>query len=285
MAPTTKHHVIPEGELHCIWMEAGLIDYKLCDRNYVCEECAFDSEMRKLKSEIDFPDSSEKKTIVKKHHNAHTDALPTQSDAPAGSQTANEYFSRLCDEEARAIFKQSIPNDRRYFRNHTWLKFETPSVITMGIDHVGAHFLQQMVSVVLPETPTQIERNSPFVWIVFREGTIGLRSGVQGTVMETNGELLDHPMLLIKDPYNAGWILKISVSANEQQTEYAHNKNLSTLRADLAGIKSNFMISFQHELVHSGTQYDGGKPLRAIHEIIGEKKYFEIVNNFLSRST
>ncbi len=285
MAPTTKHHVIPEGELHCIWMEAGLADYKLCDKDYLCEECAFDSDMRKLKSEMDFPAASEEKTVAKKNRRVYADILQTKADLSAGNQAANDYFLHLCDEETRTILKQPIPGDRTYFRNHTWLKFETPSVITMGIDHVGAHFLQQMVSVVLPETPTQIERNSPFVWIVFREGTIGLRSGVQGTVMETNGELLDRPMQLTNDPYNAGWILKISVSASDKQIGYTHNKNLSVLRTELAGIKSNFLVSFQHEQAHARTEYDGGKPLRAIHEIIGEKKYFEIANNFLSRNT
>lgn len=286
MAPTIKHPVIPEGELHCIWMEAGLTDYKLCDKNYLCEECSFDSEIRKAQSDNDSSPVLRQMFAPKKQRESFDNILHIQANTPpAGNQSANEYFLRLCDEEARTILKQALPNDRTYFRNHTWLKFETSSVLLMGIDHVGAHFLRQMVSIVLPETPTQIERNSPFVWVVFGEGTIGLRSGIRGTVIETNGELLDHPLRLTNDPYNSGWILKISAPVDEEQMKHLHGKNLTALRAELAGIKSNLMISLQREQSHARTEYDGGKPLRTIHEIVGDKRYFEIVNSFLSRNT
>jgi len=36
----------PENEMPCLWMQAGLIDFKLCDRNYDCENCPFDAVMR-----------------------------------------------------------------------------------------------------------------------------------------------------------------------------------------------------------------------------------------------
>ncbi len=274
MAPTTKHHVIPEGELNCLWMEAGLTDYKLCDKNYQCEQCSFDVEMRKSQLQTAEAGSPE--------HNANSKELFTM---PMGNQTANEYFSRLCDEDARTIFERPLPNDRIYFRNHTWLKREPSPSITMGIDHVGAHLLQQMVSVVLPETPTHLEQNSPFVWIVFREGTIALRSGSEGMATQTNEELLDHPMLLTSDPYRSGWVLRMSISESDQKRACnEHAKSFAVLKAELTELKSNFMSGFRHEQLHAATQYDGGRPLKAIHEIIGEKKYFEIVNRFLSHN-
>lgn len=35
----------------CIWMECGYVEYKLCDRNFDCENCPFDQAMKKEKSE------------------------------------------------------------------------------------------------------------------------------------------------------------------------------------------------------------------------------------------
>ena len=32
---------------YCIWMSAGLVAYKLCDREFKCEECPLDELMRK----------------------------------------------------------------------------------------------------------------------------------------------------------------------------------------------------------------------------------------------
>jgi glycine cleavage system H protein len=40
--------VIPQGELPCIWMLAHVLSYKLCDRDYQCETCPLDIEMRHL---------------------------------------------------------------------------------------------------------------------------------------------------------------------------------------------------------------------------------------------
>ena len=31
--------------MNCVWMDAGVVDYKLCDRNYDCEHCAFDEAL------------------------------------------------------------------------------------------------------------------------------------------------------------------------------------------------------------------------------------------------
>jgi hypothetical protein len=32
--------------LKCVWMLAGVVDYKLCDRQYDCEHCPLDSALR-----------------------------------------------------------------------------------------------------------------------------------------------------------------------------------------------------------------------------------------------
>ena len=36
----------PAGALPCVWMSAGLVAYKLCDRGFECDGCPFDQAMR-----------------------------------------------------------------------------------------------------------------------------------------------------------------------------------------------------------------------------------------------
>lgn len=38
--------VMPPGVLPCVWMSAGLVAFKLCDREGECEGCPFDMAMR-----------------------------------------------------------------------------------------------------------------------------------------------------------------------------------------------------------------------------------------------
>jgi len=37
--------IVPDGEKECVWAEAGVIPYKLCDSNYDCTNCSFDIVM------------------------------------------------------------------------------------------------------------------------------------------------------------------------------------------------------------------------------------------------
>jgi glycine cleavage system H lipoate-binding protein len=41
----------------CVWMDAGVVDYKLCDRNYDCEHCPFDEALHGQPSERRFAES------------------------------------------------------------------------------------------------------------------------------------------------------------------------------------------------------------------------------------
>lgn len=38
--------IVPAGERKCIWMESGVISFKLCNNNYNCETCRFDQAMQ-----------------------------------------------------------------------------------------------------------------------------------------------------------------------------------------------------------------------------------------------
>ncbi|KPK00718.1 MAG: hypothetical protein AMJ60_00240 [Desulfobacterales bacterium SG8_35] len=38
--------IVPEGEKECVWAEAGVVPYKLCDTHFDCNNCSFDIVMR-----------------------------------------------------------------------------------------------------------------------------------------------------------------------------------------------------------------------------------------------
>ena len=63
------YHLIPEREKECIWMNAGLLFYKLCDRDYRCEKCPFDQAMR---NEMETDDTCRKSEI-----DEEKESLPT----------------------------------------------------------------------------------------------------------------------------------------------------------------------------------------------------------------
>ena len=38
--------IVPPGKKKCVWMEAGVVSYKLCDNNYDCPTCVYDQGMQ-----------------------------------------------------------------------------------------------------------------------------------------------------------------------------------------------------------------------------------------------
>ena len=82
--------------------------------------------------------------------------------------TAQDYFDRTVEGFFQPLLSAQLPEDRKYSTCHMWVKNNSDCTSTIGVDHIGAHFLQPMVSVVLPQTPSRVEYNSPFAWLVLR---------------------------------------------------------------------------------------------------------------------
>jgi len=51
-----QHEALDPGVINCVWMDAGVVDYKLCDRSYDCEHCPFDEALHGQRSELPFRD-------------------------------------------------------------------------------------------------------------------------------------------------------------------------------------------------------------------------------------
>lgn len=199
---------------------------------------------------------------------------------------AQDYFDRTVKVFFQPLLSAQFPDDRKYGTCHMWVKSNSDYTSTIGIDHIGAHFLQPMVSVVLPQTPSRVEYNSPFAWLVLREGTIALRSAISGIAVGSNVDLLDHPCLLLDDPYESGWILRIKSSEPQQlRRDLRMSEDFTPLvHKEIQGVREKFNGEFRKSRASIGpTLNDGGEPVKSIQEILGQKKYFEIISQLFSK--
>ena len=202
------------------------------------------------------------------------------------SPSNKEHFEQSLEDFFRPLFSVQLPSDRLYTRGHMWLEDETSSSTTIGVDHIGAYFLQPIVSVVLPQTPTRIDFRSPCTWLVLREGTIALRSAVAGIATESNGNLLEHPYFLLDDPYNSGWLLRVKRSdGKEQRSELLTSEDFTPIfQEEVRSMQDKFTSAFRKLQPNVGpTLFDGGMPVKSVQEILGQKKYFEIICKLFSK--
>jgi glycine cleavage system H protein len=258
---------------YCIWMNAGLVAYKLCDREFKCEECPLDDLMRKESALMDRPPLSSLHPMNAEMERVHRN-------------TPKEHFERSLEDFFQPLLSVQLPTDRLYTKCHMWVQNDSSSNTTIGVDHIGAYFLQPIVSVVLPQTPSRIEYKSPCTWLVLREGTIALRSAVSGIATEANNNLLEHPYLLLDDPYNSGWLLRTRKSDGKQpRSELLTSDSFTPIfHEEVRGVRDKFAAAFRKLQPSVGlTLFDGGEPVKSVQEILGPKKYFEIICKLFSK--
>jgi glycine cleavage system H protein len=104
-----------------------------------------------------------------------------------------------------------IPKDRRYLPSHEWHLLEG-DIVTIGITQVAADELTDITFVDLPKVGQKVEANQAFGEIESVKATSDLFAGLSGTVTAVNAELAANPGLVNKDPYNAGWMIKLKVA-------------------------------------------------------------------------
>lgn len=105
----------------------------------------------------------------------------------------------------------SYPDDVRYTREHEWAR-EQGGVVTVGITGYATEQLGDIVFVELPEVGRALEPGKTFGVVEAVKTVSDLYSPLAGEVVEVNTALGDDPSVVNKDPYGAGWMVKIRLA-------------------------------------------------------------------------
>lgn len=102
----------------------------------------------------------------------------------------------------------SVPTDRRYLKTHEWHKPEGDLVVIGITDHAVAE-LTDITFVALPDVGRKLKAGGTFGEVESVKATSDLYAGIDGEVAAVNEALRDDPGLLNRDPFGAGWIIKV----------------------------------------------------------------------------
>jgi glycine cleavage system H protein len=106
----------------------------------------------------------------------------------------------------------NIPADLRYTKEHEYLKpTGDPAVVQVGITDYAQGELGDVVFVELPKVVATFDRMAVFGTIEAVKAVSELYTPVAGTVAEVNKALEQDPAVVNRDPYGAGWMIKLRV--------------------------------------------------------------------------
>ncbi|WP_415061296.1 glycine cleavage system protein H [Bdellovibrio sp.] len=99
-------------------------------------------------------------------------------------------------------------DDVRNFMGYLWIRQED-GVITIGINEDGLEDFEEISSVELPAEQEKVDADVVIGTLETDDGPLDIYSPVSGTVIEINSQVIEEPSLIIEDPYEEGWLVRI----------------------------------------------------------------------------
>ena len=103
------------------------------------------------------------------------------------------------------------PDDRKYSKEHEWIKLEENSVARVGITHFAQDQLGDVVYLDLPAAGTRIAQFAKMGEVESVKAVSDLYSPLTGEVLEVNQEAVDNPETVNEDPTGKGWLLRVRI--------------------------------------------------------------------------
>ena len=105
----------------------------------------------------------------------------------------------------------NVPEDLHYSKDHEWVRVDGDEAI-IGITDHAQNSLGDVVYVELPKVNDEFAAHEVFGSVESVKATSEVFTPVSGTVAKINEALADETESVNKDPYGAGWMIRIKMS-------------------------------------------------------------------------
>jgi glycine cleavage system H protein len=105
----------------------------------------------------------------------------------------------------------TFPDNLKYTKDHEWIRVEGDTG-TVGITDYAQGELGDVVFVELPAIGKVLKAHDTFGTIEAVKAVSDLYAPVSGSITEINKDLEKTPEIVNKDPYNAGWMVKVKLA-------------------------------------------------------------------------
>ncbi|MBF6596933.1 MAG: glycine cleavage system protein GcvH [Fermentimonas sp.] len=109
----------------------------------------------------------------------------------------------------------NFPENVKYSTDHEWVRVEGNEAF-IGITDFAQEELGDIVFIDITTEGETVEKGEVFGSVEAVKTVSDLMMPVTGEVLEVNEELEDAPELVNKEPFEGGWIIKISIQNPEE---------------------------------------------------------------------
>lgn len=107
----------------------------------------------------------------------------------------------------------NVPSNLQYSKEHEWVDNAGGSKVKVGITDYAQGALGDIVYVQLPKVGDNVSEGKVCGEVESTKSVSEIYSPVSGTITAVNSNLDNAPETLNSDPYGAGWIFEVEISA------------------------------------------------------------------------
>ncbi|MFA5231591.1 MAG: glycine cleavage system protein GcvH [Candidatus Omnitrophota bacterium] len=112
----------------------------------------------------------------------------------------------------------NIPENLLYTKDHEWAKIEGDKA-TIGITDFAQHSLGDITFIDLPKPGAKVEQSKWCATVESVKAASDVYAPLSGEVLKANTELTNHPELVNKSAYDAGWFAVIKIADLEEKNK------------------------------------------------------------------
>jgi len=296
--------IVPPGKKKCVWMEAGVVSYKLCDNNYDCPTCVYDQGMQlKVAKEKEKAAASRVEMKPDKFTESWVERMMKQpaSQRKCRYMITGEVGRKICPNvyecgncsfdqmmqariesevlpvhAAKAVEGFQVAEDLYYHEGHTWAKPEYGGQIRVGLDDFARKMMGKLGNIELPEIGHEVKQGVKGFDIRRNNEVAHVLSPVDGVVSRVNERVAENPGLASESPYEEGWLFIVEPTKMK--------KNLKGLyygehAENFMGEEAERLWAMADEEFRMAA--DGGASVDDVFEAIGGKNWKAFVKTFL----
>ena len=290
--------VFSMSENQCVWMKAGVVNFKICENAFDCTSCAFDKAISRKSVQKPTAMVSWKEVMNQPHLHKECRHMLTgrvifklcshnfECKDCAYDQQLCEY-DQLPDEDdlsahagaqVNKVAGFMVADGYYYHKGHSWARIEHGGFVRLGIDDFAWRLLGA-TDVSLPKIGTKLKPNQTGWSIKREEMTAEVLTPMSGIVMAANQNAVRQPNLSKQDPYGKGWLVVIdpvSGLRNKTRNLLFEQKAVSWLKDEVRKLEEVVMNVYGTPLAATG-----GEIVDDIFGNLHDLKWEDLVHKFL----
>lgn len=201
---------VTDGKKPCIWMEAGVVDFKMCHHCFDCATCEFDRAMTEVAAQdltlreaceltMDQPDRI--LPLRKKMRQRSFEQL---------LEDQSECYANADRPRVRDVFGFAVSDSLYLHRGHTWAALETCGRVRVGLDDFSQKVFGPPGEMELPLPGQNIQRDEVSLYLTRGGKKAAVLAPLDGIIEVVNPRVRQRPGLVHDDPYGDGWLCVVT---------------------------------------------------------------------------